>query len=134
MPVSAEVSYARLLRPFPARRLRDVLWQVQANAAAVSTHVERLMIEPPASAEDCRFELDHLRGLLFTLAAACGEADPALGGLGCDADRAYRVAEDAVRVILEGLRGSDTEAPVAPVEPVQVPEDPERVARLRTAA
>lgn len=102
MPASPLVGYARLLRPFPAKRLADTLHQVQASGHVIDKRLMRLMLDPPATPELWRFELDMLAGDLHVLAEQCAEARTRVEVMAVDADRAFASAVDAMTLALRG--------------------------------
>lgn len=102
MTASKLVGYARLLRPFPAKRLADTLHQVLATSGGLNQRLIRLQIDPPATPELWRFELDMIAGDLWSLADYCQEAQTRVEVMAVDADRAFASAVDAMAAMLRG--------------------------------
>jgi len=134
MPASIEVQFARLIQPFPLRRLSNILYPVQADAAALGLRLDRLLIDPPATPEDWRFELQTIATHLWSIADNARSAGPPLEGLMDRADADFEVALRAVRAMLSGLRVSDEDRPPAAIEPESVPEPESAPQSLRTPA
>jgi hypothetical protein len=122
MPTSIEVRCAALLRPFSTRRLSQILGPVQAHAVSLERALQQLLIQPPATPEDWRFELDQIETGLWGIAEHCRLAAPRVHDLMRDADRDYELAVRAMRMMLSGLREGGAEALLASVQPESVPQ------------
>lgn len=117
---SAAVSYGRLLRPFPVRRLHEITYYVRARAGSIQQRVNDLQIDQPTDPDRWVFELQGMLGDLYTLSEQIGELVPKLIEMQDDADRAYSVAVDAMLACLRGLQLSGE--PPGPVDGVEAAE------------
>lgn len=95
--------HARLIRPFPTKRLHEVLYHVSQESAAIDKAVTRLLIDHPADAEAWRFEVYALMASLASLRARCGDAMPVLEQMAGNADADHRRAVDAMVLVLRGM-------------------------------
>jgi len=100
--VSAHLEHARLLRPFPVRRLHRALYHVEADAAAVSKRLLRLMVDTPSLPEDWSGELHGLADELESLAERCLEARLDVVEMARGAEGDFQRATDAMLAILKG--------------------------------
>lgn len=112
MPASVAVQYARLLKPFPTKRLERALWHVQAEAIDLERTLHQILVDPPVTPEDWRYQMDKIDGLLWSLVERCWEAKPRIELLARDADRAYDVTVRAAESMLAGL-AQDVQEPAA---------------------
>jgi hypothetical protein len=117
MSASPEVLYASLLRPFPTRALAKALRPVEANAVSLERLLTTVLISPPGTPEDWRFELDQILARLWQLREACEAANGTVIELSRSADRDFDVAVRAMRLMLSGLAVSGEGASLAPLEP-----------------
>lgn len=105
-PVAELNRYGRMLRPFPTRRLTEVLYYLEAEADAITRVLRNLLIEPPQTAEPwCEalyYLLDCLDGICDRAMAARPEIERMLDTADADAAR----AEVAIRALL-ALRAPD---------------------------
>lgn len=101
---SPEVRHARLLRPFPTRRLSETLYHVLADAHAVDKAVQGILVDPPMTPEAWVFELEHMRDLLGSLSARCGDAIPSLGLMVDSADADFQRAVSAMEAAMRGMQ------------------------------
>jgi hypothetical protein len=109
------VAYSRLVRPFPARRLRDSLYQTLAGAASIQHRADMLLMDPPVTVEDWVAALHEIGTQLETLADACDEALPRLARLVEQAPGDHRRGLDALVKMIRGLQAEvDQEAAEAP--------------------
>lgn len=95
--------YGRMLRPFPTRRLTEVLYYVEAESAALTCVLRNLLIEPPQTAEPW---CDALYQILDTLDRICErtmEARPQIERMVDTADADAERAAAAMRAILTAL-------------------------------
>lgn len=108
-PVIAR-QHARLIKPFPTRRLPEVLYHVSTESSSIDNAVIRLQINPPTDPGEWRFELDALDTALRSLSARCGDALPALEEMARTADADFSRAVSAMLAVIRGI-GED-EAPI----------------------
>lgn len=97
------MEHARLLRPFPTRALHRALYHVEQDAATVSKHLLRLMVDTPSLPEDWSGELHALADELESLAERCLEARLVVVGLARGAEGDFRRATDAMLAVLRGM-------------------------------
>lgn len=102
--MSKEIAFARLLRPFPIRRLEDGLYRVGAEAHSISQQVNELYRRHPGSPEEWREALDRLDMSLESLRARCGDARPLLAQMFESSDGDWRRGTEAALVMLKGLQ------------------------------
>jgi hypothetical protein len=95
--------FARLVKPFPIKRLPTVLHQVLAGAHVIDAKITRLLIDGVWSPEEWHAELDQIGVELYALAQACQQADAALDELHDQGDRDFEQAISAVAGMLRGL-------------------------------
>lgn len=103
---SAELRHARLLRPFPTRRLSETLFHVYADAHAIEQAVTALLVDPPTTPERWVFEVGHIQILLTSLSERCLAALPALGVMIDSADGDFQRAVSAMEAVLRGLQAA----------------------------
>lgn len=99
-----EVRYARLVRPFPVRRLPDVLYHVLADSHAIEQAVQRLLVTPPASPEDWDREMQGIANSLWSLAGRCDDAGPQIEELAEQGEHSYETAVNAVAAMFRGMQ------------------------------
>jgi hypothetical protein len=101
--VTAHLEHARLMRPFPVKRLTDALYHVQADAGQIAAVLVAVQTDPPRTPEAWVTELEHLLALLASLELRCRDAVPALEVLADQADADFERAVSAMLAILRGL-------------------------------
>lgn len=104
---STEVRYARLLRPFPTKRLADALYRVEADGTALHHELFAVLTDPPTVVEQWCQRLQTLTGLLMSIEEESREARDVIRGMYDDADRTFSVALRAMESMLRGLREAD---------------------------
>lgn len=109
---STELRYARLLKPFPTKRLADALYHVNAESAGISQELQRLLQNPPTTPEPWSDALWRLETALHLLIERCDEVLPVIVRMAEDAEPDFRRAVRAMEAILIGLR----EAPQEPAD------------------
>jgi hypothetical protein len=100
---STEMRHARLLQPFPTKRLADAIYQVTATATGIDQRVTRLLINPHVTVQAWCDELDAVRDELETLAEHCSMAFAKVGVIFDSADADWSRAIDAATAMLRGL-------------------------------
>jgi hypothetical protein len=101
-PVRSEAErYVRMLRPFPVRRLAEVLYPVQGEAAALGAILQNLQIDWPQSVGSWTEALYYLLDCLDGLAERAIEARPAIERMLDQAD----VDAERAAVALRALTG-----------------------------
>lgn len=95
--------YARLLRPFPTKRLAEKLYYVQADAHAIERKLIEVLVNPPQTPERWRAELQALDDLLDSLTERCTEVRPVLARMVEQSDGDFERAVTAMLGILRGL-------------------------------
>jgi hypothetical protein len=98
---------ARLIKPFPVKRLADALYHVQAEAHSIDQRLLRLQLDPPRLPEHWYGELEALTASLGSLEALCGDAVPVLGRMADQADGDWQRGLDVIVSMMRGL--SDAE-------------------------
>jgi hypothetical protein len=101
---STEVRFARLLRPFPTKRLADALYRIEADGTALHHELFAVLTDPPTAPETWCQRLQALTGLLMSIEEESRAARDVIRGMYDDADRAFDVAVRAVEAIMRGLR------------------------------
>ena len=104
MAESTEVRFARLLRPFPVKRLADTLYHVQAESNGIDSRLIKLLTDTPVRPETWKFELDQIAGDLWSLAQRCQEAQAAVEAMIDEADHQFETAVDALTAAMRGMR------------------------------
>lgn len=103
MPYSKEVQYARLMRPFPYKRLADALYHVSASAHLLDKELFKILTDPPTTPEAWCQALQRVDGLLMSLMDDAGEAREPIRGMYDAADSDFEVAVKAIQAIGRGL-------------------------------
>lgn len=98
--------YARMVNPYSARRLSDVLWQVISGGNVVNAHMLRLQVDMPTTPEVWSSELLLLIEHLEFLSEAIADTVPKLEQMIEEADVQFERAVAAVRAIIIGFGGS----------------------------
>lgn len=101
-PSSETLAYVRMIKPFPTRRLGEVLHQVLGTAALIDKLVVNAQIEPPRSADLWTETLFHIGDELELLQTLIDEAFPRLIQMIDEADHQYERSLSAVRALLAG--------------------------------
>jgi len=114
--MTEHIHMARLIRPFPTRRLADGLHQVLGSGNWIHSRLTAVLIDPPATKEGWCQELQAIKGMLMTMADECQQAGALVDELFDSADRDY---EAGLRVVSSMLRGLSAYPPV----PVTAEED-----------
>ena len=114
--MTEHIHMARLIKPFPVRRLADGLYQVNAGGNLIHQRLTGVLIDQPATKEAWCQELQAIKGMLMGLADACRDAEELVDELWDSADRDY---EAGLRVVSSMLRGLSAYPPV----PVTAEED-----------
>lgn len=105
MPATSQaVAYSRLLKPFPVKRLADVLYRVDQDGAALHSELFKVLADPPGVPEAFCQVLQRLQGLLMELEDEAREARAVLEEMYLDADRAFEVSVRAMECVLVGMR------------------------------
>jgi hypothetical protein len=105
MPTTSQaVGYARLLRPFPTKRLADVLYRVDQDGAQLHNEMLKVLADPPGVPEAWCQVLQRLQGLLWEMEDEAREARAVLDEMYLDADRAFDVSVRAMECVLAGMR------------------------------
>lgn len=99
-----EVQYARLLKPYPTKRLADGLYQLLATAHTLEHVLIEILIDPPATPEPWCQALQRLSGEAAVLEDCCRDAQAVIGELYDRADEQYEVAVAAMMSALKGMR------------------------------
>lgn len=101
---SEAVRHSRLLRPFSTKRLDAALWHVETTASGIYQRKLKILIEPPATANEWQAELEQLCAELEILATEyCPQAYDRLTVLHRSAEQDYERAIDAMLRILQGI-------------------------------
>jgi hypothetical protein len=103
---SAAVQYGRTIKPFPTKRLDELLYHVVADAMSVEGELRAILRDPPTLPEDWCQALQRVQGLLWSLEERIQDARPQLDDMHSDAERAYSVAVDAMLAMLRGLQAT----------------------------
>jgi hypothetical protein len=125
LPVSSDramtkhLQMARLVKPFPVRRLADGLHQVLGSGNWIHNRLMGVLLDPPATKEGWCQELQAIKGMLMTLEHECREAGVLVDGLFDSADRDYQIGITAVTAMLRGY-GFGAEIPVTEGEDEQM--------------
>lgn len=101
-PPSELVALSRMLRPFPVKKLRDVLYHVLATAHVLEQELHALEADPPLRAELWCFELNHFDEQLWSLTEYAIDAQAGLRRIYDTADADERRAIKAMTAILRG--------------------------------
>jgi pyruvate/2-oxoacid:ferredoxin oxidoreductase alpha subunit len=96
------MAYVRMIRPFPTRRLGEVLHQVSGTMALVDRLVSNSQLEPPRTADLWTETLFHIIDELDLMHDLIEEAMPRLVQMVDEADRHYERSLSAVRALLTG--------------------------------
>lgn len=105
-PLADALRYARMIHPYSARRLSDVLWQVVSGGNVVNAHMLRLQTDMPTTPDVWASELAVLIDDLSFLTAAIAETVPRLEQMIEEADVQFERSVSAVRAIIAGFGGS----------------------------
>jgi hypothetical protein len=111
--VTEHLQMARLIKPFPTRRLADGLYQVEAGGNLIHQRLISVLRDPPGTPESWCMELQQLKGLLLVLADECHEAVARVDGFYDRADEDFASSVRAIRLM--GL-GFAAEVPVTEAE------------------
>lgn len=104
---SPEVRHARLLKPFPVKRLNDrVLYQLLSQAADIGHEAQRLLINPPTTPEPWCEALTSIGTKIETLADLCDDAAPLVELMMDSADGDFQRAVDAMAAMMRGMAES----------------------------
>jgi hypothetical protein len=101
-PPSEVMAYVRMVRPFPTRRLGEVLHQVLGTAALIDKLVVNAQIEPPRTADLWTETLFHIGDELALLKDMIDEVFGPLTQMIDEADFHYERSLSAVRALLIG--------------------------------
>jgi hypothetical protein len=104
-PSSETMAYVRMIRPFPTRRLAEVLHQVLGTAALIDKLVVNAQIEPPRSPDVWTETLSHILTELDLMHDIIEEAVPQITVMVDEADHVYERSLSAVRALLAGADG-----------------------------
>jgi hypothetical protein len=104
-PTSETMAYVRMIRPFPTRRLNEVLHQVLGTAALVDKLATNAQIEPPRTADVWVETLCHIGDELDLMHDLIEEVLPRLTVMIDEADFLYERSLSAVRALLIGAEG-----------------------------
>jgi hypothetical protein len=107
------VQHSRLIRPFPLKRLAEVLYHAQAEAQSINHTLLRLQSDPPRLVDDWVDELERLNVSLASLEARCADARPALGVMVDQADGDFRRAVNGLVAMIRGLQAQEPPAQAA---------------------
>jgi hypothetical protein len=99
------MAYVRMIRPFPTRRLNEVLHQVLGTAALVDKLATNAQIEPPRTADVWVETLCHIGDELDLMHDLIEEVLPRLTVMIDEADFLYERSLSAVRALLIGAEG-----------------------------
>lgn len=97
------MAYVRMIRPFPTRRLSEVLHQFSGTAAIIDRLVMNAQIEPPRSADLWVETLAHILDELDLMHDVIEEAMPRIVQMVDEADYQYERSLSAVRALLTGV-------------------------------
>jgi pyruvate/2-oxoacid:ferredoxin oxidoreductase alpha subunit len=97
------MAYVRMIRPFPTRRLGEVLHQVSGTMALIERLVSNAQVEPPRTADLWTDTLLHVIDELDLMHDLIEEAMPRLTQMIDEADRHYERSLSAVRALLSGV-------------------------------
>lgn len=97
------MAYVRMIRPFPTRRLAEVLHQVLGTAALIDKLATNAQIEPPRTADLWVETLFHIGDELELLKQMIDEVFPRLTQMLDEADFQYERSISAVRALLAGV-------------------------------
>lgn len=95
--------YARLLKPYPTKRLAKDLAKVKEYSSAVDRKLTELLISPPTLPREWRHELASLDEMLFLLGEQCELTHPGLIEMWEAAEADYERSVTAMVGILRGL-------------------------------
>jgi hypothetical protein len=97
------MAYVRMVKPFPTRRLGEVLHQVLGTAALIDKLCMNAQIEPPRTADLWVETLWHIGDELDLLKTMIDETFPRLTQMIDEADFQYERSISAVRALLAGV-------------------------------
>jgi hypothetical protein len=92
--------YAKLVRPFPIRKLSDTLYFVGADAGVLAAMLTNAQIEPPQLADDWAELLWHMIDVLTSLGERAAAAIPVLEEMIDRADVEGERGQAAIRAVL----------------------------------
>ena len=96
------MAYVRMIKPFPTRRLNEVMHQVLGTAGLIDKLVTNAQIEPPRTADLWLETLFHIGDELDLLKDLIDEVFPRLTQMIDEADFQYERSLSAVRALLAG--------------------------------
>lgn len=103
------VEHSRLIRPFPVKRLADVLHQATSYAADIQSRVTVMQFDAPRDPEMWQATLQEIGAALESLADACDEAVPLVEALIRQAPQDYRRAVDGLVATIRGLQAIEAQ-------------------------
>jgi hypothetical protein len=95
--------YLGMLRPFPVRRLHDLLYHVVADVAHIERVLGGLLLEPPSRIEQWTWALDQIDTALWSLEQRAQAVRPEVDAMHDTADAEAARAQLAMRWIMSGL-------------------------------
>ena len=104
-PVGEVQRYGRMLRPFPTRRLTEVLYHVEADSDSLIRIVRNLLVDPPQTADTWCEALYHLLDVLDSICERAIEARPHIERMIDTADADAERAAIAMRAIVSVIEG-----------------------------
>ena len=107
-PPSDLLRYARMVKPFPTRRLAEIIYYVEADAGLIHKLTLNAQVEPPTQPQLWRETLDHILDVLSSLSERIKEAEPKLVALYDQADNDYERSITAIVAIMRGLADGET--------------------------
>jgi hypothetical protein len=95
--------YVRMIRPFPTRRLAEIVYHVEADASMVHRLVLNAQVQPPVTADTWSETLLHLLDVLWSLDLRIKDAVPMIETLLDQADTDFERSVSAVTALMRGL-------------------------------
>lgn len=95
--------YLGMLRPFPVKRLHDLLYHVVADVAAIERVLGALLLEPPSRIEQWTWALDQIETALWSIEQRACDVRPEVDAMHDTADAEAARAQLAMRWIMSGL-------------------------------
>jgi hypothetical protein len=102
-PPSDLLRYARMVKPFPTRRLAEILYYVEADAGLIHRLTVNAQVEPPTQPDLWRETLDHILEVLASLTERIEQATPLLNTLWDQADADYERSITALTAIMRAI-------------------------------
>jgi hypothetical protein len=106
-PANDLMRYARMIKPFPTRRLAEALYHVEADVGLIHRLATNAQIQPPTTPDVWYETLEHILECLWSLELRIKEAVPMIVALQDTADVDYERSISAITAIMRGAHGGE---------------------------